>query len=227
MEFISLRAIIYDLLDIIRAAQIADDEPITEKQVESWIHQYRGILIKRDVDKNKTINPDYIQSIDSIPLEYDSTRKMYKTSISIPVTIDFNHKTGLLFIGDVNGNRVQLLPESRVNYQKYNKYTGDDTVGFLKNRVLYLSNSKELDEISIRGIFYIPGEAEIAAGNTYTYDSFYPIPYHLVPTLKQEILKNELGIEYSAPNDNTNDSNHNISSDVEGVRQTYTTRKPV
>jgi hypothetical protein len=226
MEFVSLGSIIYDLLNIIRGAQIADDEPITEKQIEAWVHQYRALFIKRDIDKGKMINPSYIQSIDSIPLTLDTTRNLYHTTI-IPSTIDFNYKSGLLYVGDIDGNAVQIIPETRSVFQKYNKYSNDDTVAFLKDNKLYLNNSKGLQSISIRGVFQVPFDISTLNSVSYTYDSYYPIPISILPSLKKEILMNELGIEYNAPNDNTNDSNNNLSSDLEGYKQIYRTNKSV
>jgi len=218
MEFVSLGSIIYDILNIIRGAEITDDEPITEKQVEAWVHQYRALLIKRDIDKGKYINPDYVQNIDSISLEYDSTRQLYRTSSDIPETIDFNRQSGITYVGDVYGNRIQLMSETRIPYQKHTRYTQDDTVAFLRGHRVYLSNSHGLSTVSIRGIFQVPPDAAILAGETYTYDSYYPIPINMVTTLKQEILKNELNIEYQVPNDEINNSDHEIE-DVLQQRQ--------
>lgn len=210
MEFVSLRAIIYDILSVIRGSKVVDDERITEKQIENWIHQYRALFIKRDLDKNRPANPDYIQIIDDISLEYDSDMEMYRTSVDIPKTINLNNKSGFVFIGDTYGNQIQLVPESRVNWQKHKRFTQDSTLAFLRDSRIYLSNPKALDTVSIRGIFEIPSEATIANGGTYTYDTEYPIPIDVLPSLKREILKGELNIEWNAPSDEVNDAKHEI-----------------
>lgn len=213
MELVSLNTIIYDLLNIIRAAQVADDEPISERQIEAWVHQYRAFFIKRDIDKGNMPNPDYIQDLDNISLEYDSVKKQYRTSVDIPNGIDFNNQSGITFVGDVYGNQFQLLPEKRVNWQQYNKWSQDETLTYLDNNRIYVYNAKGLSNIFIRGIFENPVEAAEANGQTYSYDSPYPVPLSLVPVIKEEILKKELNIISSAPNDDVNNADHDLSQD--------------
>jgi hypothetical protein len=217
MEFTSLRSIIYDLLHIIRGAKIADDEPISERQLENWIHQYRAKLLKQDLDKGKYLNPDYIQEYqdeDGNPLSIvpneQELRTVYRTSVQIPKTIDLNYKSGIIYLGDVNGNRIQLVPEARVNFQQYKKITSNSTIAYLKDRYVYLYNHNGLQYIRLRGVFEIPTEIP---GYDLDEDK-YPIPVNLLPTLKEMILKNELGIIYKAPNDDENDTEHKVQSDV-------------
>lgn len=208
----TLRTIIYDLLRIIRGAEIVDDEPISESQIAEWIDQYRSLFIKRDIDKGKPANPDYIQTIDDISLEFDTSMDKYRTTIDIPKTINLNHKSGLLFIGDTYGNQIQLVPESRVNWQEYKRFTQDATLAFLRNQRIYIHNQKVLNNVSIRGVFEIPAEAAVANGGTFDYDSAYPFPKDMLPALKKEILKGELGIEVKAPSDDRNDAEHEIEN---------------
>lgn len=212
MELVSLNALIYDLLNIIRGAKPIDDEPISEAQIESWIHHYRALFLKRDLDKGKIPNPDYIQTINDISLEYDTDKELYRTSVDIPNAIDLNYKSGITFIGDKYGNQLQLIPEKRVNFQQYNKWSQDETLAFLSNSRVYLYNQKGLGEIYIRGIFRNPVEAAEANGETYNYDSTYPIPMSLIPGLKEEILKKELSIIVKTPSDEVNDAIHNLTN---------------
>jgi hypothetical protein len=231
MEFVSLRTIIYDLLNIIRGAKITDDELISERQLENWIHQYRVKLIKQDVDKGKFINPDYVQEYknsDGSPLAVSpiiqETRVLYRTDVRIPKTIDANFKSGLLYIGDIEGNIIQLIPEQRANYQQYNRYVPNEPLCWLNDRYIYIINYSGNETISIRGIFEVPTEADLSM----TLDSKYPIPINALPTLKEMILKSELGIIFSNPNDDSNDGAHeNLNSDITGYKQTYRTNRPV
>lgn len=211
MEQVSLKAIIYDLLDIIRGAQVADDEPISERQIETWIHQYRAILLKRDIDKGHMPNPDYIQNIDDISLELDAVTSRYRTDIDIPKGIDFKHNYGLTFVGDALGDQIQILPEKRVNGQQYARWTTNDTLAYINSSRVYLYNEGTLTSVYIRGIFENPVEAAESNGITYNYDSVYPVPMSLIPIIKEEILKKELNIEWQAPSDNTNNADHGLS----------------
>lgn len=226
----SLKEIIYDLLNIIRGSKITDNEPISERQIEEWIHQYRALYLKRDLDKNKYPNPDYIQSIDCLELVPEDLAgstssistgvKVYKTSVKIPNTLDLNRKSGITFIGDLYNNRIQLVPESRVNFQAYKKFTPYVSLAYLRDNYIYIHNTKELQYITLRGIFENPSDlSSLTNGCTntpiYTTNSEYPFPVDKLPSLKTDILKNELGIEWNSPTDDINDDAHiNLDTDI-------------
>lgn len=216
MEFVSLRSLIYNVLSIARGAQISDDEPISEKLAESWIHKYKNVLLKRDLDKGKYINPDYIQeyeNLDGSPLlivpEVQETRTVYRTDVQIPKTIDLNFKSGLVFIGDVEGNQIQLVPESRINFQDYKKYTKHSPLCYLKNRYIYLHNDYGLQRLKVRALFETPTEVP-----GFTIDSKYPIPMNMVDPLMDLIKEKELDIIIQVSSDNTNDTQHKVESNV-------------
>jgi len=227
MIFVTLRTITTDLLHIIRAANISSSEPISLRQLEDWVHQYRSILLKRDLDKGKKPNPDYIQEIGNVRLEkvdlsgddlttlgVESGSFIYRTTLEIPKTIDLNFTSGFTYIGTPTGNTIQLVPEGRVEWQKYKKYTGATKLCFLRNGHIYVVNSEALEFITIRGIFEIPSEVgrfvnPITDQPYFNLDSKYPIPNNLIPALKDMIVQKELKIEATAPTDVRNDDMSN------------------
>lgn len=205
IKFTTLNNIITDLLSIIRGSEVVRTEPISETQIESWIHQYRALLIKRDLDKKRMINPDYVQTINSIAMNTSGSE--YVTSTEIPNTIFRSNEDGFTWIGDTNGNEYQYGTEQRSKWQQYRQYTGNNPYVYLLNYNLY---SNKGDNLRVKGIFENPMEVIRLNNPTADIDSVYPIPVDMVPTLKQMILKDELSIEAEAPSDNTNDSTHNI-----------------
>jgi len=233
VQFVTLSRILHDLLLIVRGSKISQSEPISTRQIESWVHQYRALLLKQDLDKNKTVNPDYIQEIDYLKLSLvdiggenvvsgipETGFSVLKTDLAIPKTIDLNHKSGLIYVGTVAGNEIQLISESRSKWQSYKKYTAKDPVAYLKNGYLYISSITDLNYITIRGIFEIPPEVgnfvnPITNQPSYDINSKYPIPANMLPVLKEMILSKELGIEVRAPSDVVNDSASNVSPNVE------------
>lgn len=229
MTFTTLDTIINDLLKIIRGSEVADTEAISKRQIEEWIHQYRSILLKRDLDKGKLPNPDYIQEIREIPLEVvdaggtdltsfglPTEEYLLRTTIKLPTTLDLNHKTGFMFIGTPTGREIQYIPEGRSKWQKYKKYTDNDTMAFYKDGYIYVMGKEPIEYLTVRGVFHIPPEV-YALNNPstepieYTYDMKYPIPEELIPALKSMILQQELKLEAYAPSDDTNDSTHNLA----------------
>ena len=227
VQFVSLNTIVTDLLNVIRSSNISASETISKRQIEDWVHQYRSVLLKRDLDKGKKPNPDYIQEIGNIKLErsdmsgddltslgMESGYYLYRTELEIPKTIDLNFTSGFTYIGSPLGYEIQLIPEGRSKWQKYKKYTQFSKLCFLRSGRLYIINSEAMDFVTIRGIFEIPSEVErfinpITNQPYFDINSKYPIPISMLPDLKNLIISKELNIEVSAPTDKTNDSTHN------------------
>jgi hypothetical protein len=224
IEFVSLSAIIQDLLFIIRGSTVVESESISWRQIENWINQYRAVLIKRDIDKNKYPNPDYIQEIQCIKMVVvdkaeDSTihtnKLLLRSELTLPKTIDFNFHQGFTYIGTLDGKELQLIPQSRSRWQKDKYYTGKDPICFYKNQYLYLDNDFVVEYLSVRGIFEVPKEV----GNfvnpftnlpEFDLDTKYPIPITMLPPLKEMILQKELGLMTKEATDTKNDSANTV-----------------
>src|SRR6056297_128435 len=105
IQFVTLNTITTDLLNIIRGAEVTQSEPISKRQLEAWVHEYRAKLLKQDLDKGKMPNPDYIQQIQALELEevdesegsIPSDIKTFRTKIQVPKTLDLNFKPGFMY----------------------------------------------------------------------------------------------------------------------------------
>jgi hypothetical protein len=210
MEFISLKALIYDILGILRDSKISDDEDLSERRIESYIHQYRALLLKQDIEKGFYANPDYIQeyrnadgSLIALEIADVDGVSCIRTNVQIPKTLDLHYKSGLTFIGDSRGNQIPLVPESRVKWQAYRKYTAGHPVAYLRDRYIYLMNANSLTSLQIRGIFEIPTEIP-----GYGLNDKYPLPLDKVNTLKDMLFKNEFNIETAEHGDIKNDGSN-------------------
>lgn len=229
IEFVTLNVIITDLLNIIRGSNLSQSEPISKRQVEAWVHQYRSVLLKQDLDKGKHPNPAYIQTIQALELEevdesegssISTFTRTFRTKLQVPKVLDLNFKPGFMYIGTLEGNEIQFSPEGRARYQKFRKYTSNDKISYLKDDYIYVHNDKELRYITVRGVFEVPTEVNYLNNPNETkeavdIDSPYPIPINMIPTLKEMILQKELGIEYKAFSDTINDSAAKVQSNIE------------
>lgn len=230
IEYISEGAIAHDLLNLIRSSQVTQSEPISLRQIYSWINQYRSILIKQDWDKKKYISTDWQQQIQSLELEevdsaegsnISTDRKMFRTILQLPSTITTNFSSGYTYIGTITGEEIMLVPESRSLWQKYKKYTGSDRIAFLREGRIYVENDKELRYITVRAVWEVPSEvSQLNNPNEsiedVTANSPYPISIAMLPTLKRMILEQELGIFVSATSDLSNDSASKTESNIIG-----------
>ena len=228
IEFTTLDTITTDLLNIIRNFNVSRSEDISKRQLEMWVHQHRALLIKQDIDKGKLPNPDYIQTIPSLQLEVvdeseggdiETNSYILRTELEIPNTLDFNFKSGFTYIGTIDGHESQFIPEGRRKWQQYKKYTKNDNLAFLRDNKLYLIYPKPIHQITVRGIFEVPTEVMNIVNPHHTpteggWSDPYPIPINMLPTLKEMILKKELGIGVSALSDNKNDSANFVSKDT-------------
>lgn len=227
MTFTTLNTITHDILEILRKSNIADTETISKRRLEDKVHQVRALLLKRDLDKGKKPNPDYIQEIGNLILEVvdqsgdnlsslglPSGTYIYRTKLELPRTIDLNYSSGFMYIGTPTGDEIQFIPEGRSKWQQYKKYTPAEKMAFLRDGHLYIINSEALQYITVRGIFEVPTEVgrfvnPITDQPYFDYDSKYPIPINMLQDLKTILLQSEFKLELSTATDTTNDSAHN------------------
>lgn len=210
MNIFSLNAIISDIMNIYRDSQISESENLSRIQVEKWIHEYRALLIKQDLDKGRDINEDYIQNI--CPFHISKVYGCfgdfaYKSDKELPNFIDLHFGTGLVYVKDMHGDLIQLGTETKAKYQHNRKYTCKDYIAYVKGNHLYITGPEHLEFIQIGGILEDPTQA----GDCFDYDNTpYPIPVNMLPTLKQMIFANELNIMLQVPTDNTNNSTNDV-----------------
>jgi len=231
ISFVTLNTIVTDLLNVIRGSQVSQSEPISKRQLEGWVHQYRAMLLKRDLDKGKMPNPDYIQEIPGLKLtavdeteallNFSRNKYLLKSDLQVPNTLDLNHKPGFTYVGTADGYELMFISETRYKWQMWKKYTADEPVVFLRNNYLYVSGEDNLKYLTVRGIFEVPTEVinfvnPQTGQENHLINEAYPIPIDKIPTLKEMILKGELGIESRAYSDTTEDSQHEVESNVKG-----------
>ena len=211
MTFNSLNTIIDDIMLTYRDFKLSESEDLSRLQVEQWIHQYRALLIKQDLDKGRDVNDQYVQSIRPLHISKVSNCAggfNYKSDKELPKFIDLHFGTGLTSIKDMNGNLIQLGTETKAKYQTSRKYTCADYIAYIKNNHLYLSGPEHLEYVEIQGVLEDP----TAAGPCFDMDTTpYPVPANLIPIIKQMIFERELNISLKTPSDTTNNSTNDVA----------------
>ena len=181
IELNSLNAIIDGIFLQLRDSNLSESENLSRIQVEQWIHQYRAYLIKQDLDKGRDINPSYIQTLGPLHISKVST-------CGVP--------NGFHYVSD------KELPK----FIDLHFGTCNDYIAYLKNNHLYLNGPGFLEYVEIEGILEDPTKV----ADCYDYDSPYPIPANMIPTLKNLIFSKELNIMLTVPTDNTNNSTNDV-----------------
>lgn len=215
MIYTTLNTITEDLLKIIRGSIVTNAEPISKRQIEDWVHQYRGVLLKQDLDKGYYPNPDYIQELSSLSLEDSQWVDYWKTIKNIPKTIDLKYKSGITWVGDDYMREISLIPSSRAPWQGFKRHSSNEQVAFLEGNRMHISKTPEpLTSITIKGIFENPMEVIRFVAPPYdeewpNKEVPYPIPNNKLSALKEMILTKEVKVIATAPIDTTTDNKHN------------------
>lgn len=214
MKLNTLNTIIDDILLELRNSSVAESEHISRIQIEQWIHNYRAVLIKQDIDKGRDINPMYIQHLRCVHLDRVENvlgHIEYRSNIELPKLIDFHFKTGLVYVKDMWGNLLQLGHETKMKYQKYRKYTCADYIAYLKDNRVYVENpngDNQLEFVEIGVIAENPAEFT----ECFDPDEEYPVPAHMVAVIKDMIFSKELNIMTRMASDDTNNSVDNTQN---------------
>lgn len=203
----TLNQLIDDVLLEARNSNIAESEKLSRRQIELWIKTYRAFLIKQDLDKDRTINPLYTQTIRMhiSKVEEDPEHFEYVGDDKLPKLIDFNYRPGVVSVKDSHGNLIQIGSETKMKFQKYRKYTCNDYIAYVKDDYIYVESRNNLIEyIDIQLIAEDPTETIMCYDPN---EDEYPIPGAMWATVKQLIFTRDIPTMLQMPSDITNDSN--------------------
>lgn len=205
----TLNQLIDDVLLEARNSNIGESEKLSRHQIELWIKSYRAYLIKQDIDKGRTVNPMYTQTLRmNIEASVDSQNNQYEYYVSkedLPALIDFHFKPGIVLVKDPFGRLIQFGSETKMKFQKYRKYTSKDYIAYLKDNKMYVEHDGEnpLEYIDVTIIAEDPTELKIG------YDpdkDQYPLPAAMWSTVKDLIFSKDFRTMAAQPSDTTNDS---------------------
>lgn len=216
----SLNQIEKNIRNIIRAGRLSDDEQISGREMKFKINIMRAMLIKREVDKKKTLDVETIQDLQCVPVELTDKAEcceieidcvILRTKNKIPKLLDANFHNMLTYAGTIDGNQqFQQSTYETIVWSQYEKWTSKLPRYFEKNQRLYIINKDFVDNIRIRGVFEDPGlvaKYKTCDGDPcYTDDDEYPISAWMIPIINDLILEKDLRIEAYAPTDRSNDS---------------------
>lgn len=203
----TLNQLIDDVLLEARNSNIAESEKLSRRQIELWIKTYRAFLIKQDLDKDRTINPLYTQTIRMhiSKVEEDPEHFEYVGDDKLPKLIDFNYRPGVVSVKDSHGNLIQVGSETKMKFQKYRKYTCNDYIAYVKGDEIYVESRNNLIEyIDVEVIAEDPTETIMCYDPN---EDEYPIPGAMWATIKQLIFTRDISTMIQMPSDTTNDSN--------------------
>lgn len=230
----TLNEIAYDLLSIVRP-QLSDDTELDERQIKFWIHNQRALWIRNEMNKNRTIDADIIQTLcaelecvdASDCCHIDLGCPILRIKKKLPKTMEMHNKQAIVRVGPVNkkSQPFSFVEYDRVPYLTSARFTGNSIFAFLHDEYIYIYTKDpryaNLAAITIRGVFEDPTEAAMFKNcddgtPCYSDDEEYPLKAWMIPALKQSILKSNLFIAAQAEVQQSDDAN-NAKSDATPV----------
>lgn len=208
----TLNELVQDVLLEARNNQITESEKLSRHQIEIWIKSYRAMLIKQDIDKGRTVNPLYTQTIKMHldKVEEETGHLEYIGDKELPTLIDFNFRPGVVSVKDMFGNLIQLGSETKMKLQRYRKYTCKDYIAYVKgNRIYVEGDANQLEYIEVEIIAEDPTDLKLCY-NPETDE--YPLPAAMQGTIKDMIFAKDFRTMSMQPSDTTNDSKDDLQN---------------
>ena len=216
----TLSKLVFNILNIKGGGRSSDDERLSARQVEFQIGYIRSLLIRRDYEKGRSINPITEQDLGCVPVELVDKADCCEVEVGctilrtvnpVPTPIEVFDRDLVTYVGSVDKTHsFDEISPARARFINYNKYTRGKTRWFYMGDYIYILNNKDLKYINIRGIFEDPREAASYSHCTgepcFTMDSDYPIASWMIQPVTEMILKGEVKESMIFPQDNKNDA---------------------
>lgn len=220
---ITLNKIISDIRNIASSGPTPDDFRITDRQIEIWVHETRSTLISQAIDKLKSINDTWIQTIRCLELEQVDKAEccdietgcyILRSVQRLPVTVEGKDENLILAVTGLDDTTITPSNRFKYSYKKYSRYTGKNKGWFLKDNYLYVMNDTLLERVHVVGIYENPAEVgafkDCSGDPCWTIDSPYPVSYKMsrdiVNIIKEERLKAFMAFPQDLKNDSTNEA---------------------
>lgn len=203
----------------------SDDIKLSDRNIEFLINFLRVKLIRQDVDKNKSVSPNYEQSLGVIELEnvdksedddFPTGTSILRSVKEIPTPVDVKGDELITSIRGLDGgNRIDFKPEVQAIKNLWTKYASKRLVAYYSGNRLYIVNClNELENITVTGVFENPREVANFKRKDgepcYNPDKDrYPISSHLIDMINTLIKRQELDLYFQLIEDKINDGQSN------------------
>ena len=227
----TLNEIAYDILTAVRP-QLSDDTELEIRQIKFWIKNQRALLIRNEINRNRTIDADITQTLcveiecvnASECCDIELGDKILRSKKELPDTLEMHNKQAILRVGPINKKKesFNFVEYERVPFLTSSRFTKNMVFAFVKDKYLYIYSDnpryRDIEAVALRGVFEDPEAAKDFKDcvNTnepcYTDDSPFPMKTWMLPNLKQVILS-QFGAVSQAEATLTDDTN-NAKADV-------------
>jgi hypothetical protein len=227
----SLNSLAFELLEFYRG-QLTDDVNLDSRLVKQLIHEQRALWLRNELNKNRTIDPNFIQDLGCVELETVDANtclscqvvstgcNIKRSKLQIPNTIERHNDTTFTRIAPINllKSSFSVVPYQRAVFSGNGRFNFNHIFVFIHNGYIWLKSNQDniefwaLKYINIQGVFEKPDEirnfTNCSGVQCYNDDMKYPINLWMWNYIKGEIFK-QLNIKQVVPTDTINDGSEN------------------
>lgn len=239
----TLNEIIYILKNEIN--DYSNDYKVSNRQFEFMINYLRSTLIKRDLDKKKSLSSNVIQNLGPVPMgTFDVTETsvvpagcILRSLEELPHPLETNDKDIFTYVGGLD-KRSPFDFTNRAyssHWSAFNKYTSNLKRSYFRDSRMYVTGGSVLNisNIWIEGVFEDPRDVYnfmLAHKNPTCSKAFeeqpYPLSEYMIEAMTTMIKKGELDLKFTQPRDNMNNGadptpNESIKPQMYGNNQGY------
>ena len=222
--------IVYEIFEILRA-RIGDDDEIDERQIESYVQDYRAEFLRQRFNKDPfSINYSLVQPIHNLEVEkVDSStipeigyteKYLIKTKETLPNTIRrTGYEGAITYVGspDIRGISFTVTDKQSAVENGHGKFNRDEIFAFMYNDYLYMVSRgdafKLIYYVNVAGVFEDPEEAYLLNQDDdydYTGDENYYTTRDLKTFIVGAILKEKFNILVNQPVDRIDNGEHKL-----------------
>lgn len=203
----------------------SDDIKLSDRNIEFLINFLRAKLIRQDVQKHKSISPNYEQSLGVIDLElidssedpdFNTGSYILRSVKEIPTPIDVDGDELITKVSGLDGlSRIDFTSEAQANKRRWLKYASKRITAYYSGGRIYIAGCPtELRYITLEGVFENPREVANfkKKDGEPCYDpnkDRYPISAHMIDMLNSLVKRQELDLYFQLIEDKINDGQSN------------------
>jgi hypothetical protein len=216
------------IFQVYEALQIStDDTSLDKRLIKDVINQERANWIRKEHNKNRSIDDNIIQDLGCVELESVNRQsdrccevfidcKILRSKHTIPNAIELNHEKIITRISAVDFMSIPIyfIDYDHAIYYGNGRYNKKALGAFIKNNYLYIvynkgSYNKLLQYVNVQGVFEDPTEAAKYVNcetqqPCFDWDDRYPINAWMWQTLVKPAVLNEFRTKRTLYKDENN-----------------------
>lgn len=226
----TLNELVFGVLSSV-APYASEDTRFTYEKVAYDIKNSRAVLIRNELNKNRSIDPAIIQSLGCVPVKAVDEAEccsvttgcyIMRTVEKIPNTIETYNKKLVTRIGPIKLTEkgYNIVSYNQAQYSGNGEYTKKEVYAFIHNGYVYLKSKNpdiyQLKYINIQGIFENPEDltayqcSETDETPCYNEDSSYPLNAWMIGYI-ENLLYEKYAKMLQIPDDKSNDATDKVT----------------